>query len=110
MSQEKSEDERGFPGDGEETAPFPAGLGERDGPPDADSWVAQWSDLFEDRPAPGTQPPTTEMPVYRPEQPPLTEPGSEPERIPGHPDPTGTARRRSPRPARSDTDAAEIAA
>ncbi len=50
------------------------------------------------------------MPVYRPEQPPLTEPGSEPERIPGHPDPTGTARRRSPRPARSDTDAAEIAA
>ncbi|MGI9595593.1 MAG: S1C family serine protease [Acidimicrobiales bacterium] len=75
---------------------------------DADSWVAQWSSLFDDEPQPGptAQPPTREMPVYQAEQPPVTEP-KRPLDFPGHRGPAAPGNRK---PQRAEGDAAEIAA
>ncbi len=81
---------------------------------DADSWVAQWSSLFEDDPPeagktegqPGAQPPTREMPIYQAEQPPVAGPQPTAD-FPGHLGPTAPGKQR---PARDDGDAAEIAA
>lgn len=74
---------------------------------DADSWVAQWSSLFGDEREPTGQPPTEEMPVYQPEQPPVSKPEAAPRVFPGHHGPTPPAK---PGPGREAGDAAEIAA
>ncbi len=73
---------------------------------DADSWVDQWSSLFDDPIPGGTQPPTREMPVLSPEQPPVG--GTSPRgTMPGHLDPAEQAKRRA---AKAAAEAAEAEA
>ncbi len=101
-NRQESEPDRSV--DGEITSSFPADdIPSSSGGADADSWVDQWASLFEDGPEPespqSTQPPTREMPILSPEQPPV---GAKPVegKIPGHPDPVASARRKIP-PERS---------
>lgn len=97
------------PSDDESQDPSPrAGSAKNNSKSDADSWVAQWSSLFDDEPAPGTgaQPPTREMPIYQAEQPPVSDDKAATS-FPGHLGPTAPGRQKQPRDA---GDAAEIAA
>lgn len=88
------------------TSSFPAGKS------DADSWVAQWADLFDDEKDSASETEagsssTREMPIYQAEQPPVSELSFQPGVLPGHLGPTAPGSEKAPE---DEGDAAEIAA